>query len=55
MTKTVVKTLTSGFCRDVDEIALFWGITQRRMVILYRISGQIIDPIFKGQEVREEP
>jgi hypothetical protein len=28
--------------------ALFWDITQRRMVILYRIAGQRMGPIFKG-------
>jgi hypothetical protein len=34
--------------------ALFWNITQRRMVILYRRSGQRIGPIFDGQVVQEE-
>ena len=36
------------------RFALFWDITQRRVVILYRRSGQHIGPIFKGQEVQEE-
>jgi hypothetical protein len=30
--------------------ALFWDVTQRRVVILYRRFG----PIFKGQEVQED-
>jgi hypothetical protein len=30
--------------------ALFWDITQRREAILYRVSGQLIGPIFKGRE-----
>ena len=34
--------------------ALFWDITQRRVVILHRRLGQRIGPIFKGQEVEEE-
>jgi hypothetical protein len=29
---------------------LFWDITQRRMLMLYRRFGQPIRPIFKGQE-----
>jgi hypothetical protein len=33
--------------------AFFWDVTQRRMVILYRRFGQLISPIFKGQEVQE--
>jgi hypothetical protein len=28
--------MISGFRRDVDVIALYWDITQRRMAILYR-------------------
>jgi hypothetical protein len=32
----------------------FWDITQRRVVILYRLSGQPICSIFKGHEVQEE-
>ena len=31
--------------------ALLWDITQLRVVIIYRLSGQHIGPIFKGQEV----
>jgi hypothetical protein len=34
--------------------ALFWGITQRRMVIFTDVSAQRIGPIFKGQEFQEE-
>jgi hypothetical protein len=30
--------------------AVFWGITLRRVVIVYRISGQPFGPIFTGQE-----
>jgi hypothetical protein len=33
---------------------LFWDITQRRVVILYRRFGTIIGPIVKGQEVQED-
>jgi hypothetical protein len=32
--------------------ALFWDITQRRVVILHRRFGTTICPIFKGQEVQ---
>jgi hypothetical protein len=31
--------MISGFRRDVDEICVFWGITQRRVVIVYRRFG----------------
>jgi hypothetical protein len=31
--------------------ALFWVITQRRVVIIYRRLGERIGPIFKGQRV----
>jgi hypothetical protein len=34
--------------------ALFWDITQCRVVILYRCFGQCINPIFKGKEVQED-
>jgi hypothetical protein len=33
------------------KYALFWDITQRLMVILYRRFGTNIGPIFKGQYV----
>jgi hypothetical protein len=33
------RTQISGFRRDVDEIALFWDITRRRLVIFYRRFG----------------
>jgi hypothetical protein len=31
--------MISGFRSDVDEIALFWDITRRRVVIVYRRFG----------------
>jgi hypothetical protein len=31
--------------------ALFWDITQRRVVIVYRPLGPHIGPIFKGQNI----
>ena len=31
-------------------MALFWVVTQRVVVILTDVSGQYIDPIFRGQE-----
>jgi hypothetical protein len=34
--------------------AIFWDITQRRVVIFTDVSGQPLGPIFKGQEVQEE-
>jgi hypothetical protein len=47
------RALTSS---DNMRSALFWGVTQGRVVILYRhlrtdISGQRIGPIFEDQEV----
>jgi len=42
------------FRREVDEIVLCWGVTQRRVEIPYDVSGQRISPIFKGQEIEEE-
>jgi hypothetical protein len=33
--------------------ALFWVVTQRVVVILINVSGQYIDPIFRGQEASE--
>jgi hypothetical protein len=32
----LLATVISGFRRDVDEICVFWDVTQRRVVILYR-------------------
>jgi hypothetical protein len=29
--------------------SLFWDLTQRRMVVCHRRSGQLIVPFFKGQ------
>jgi hypothetical protein len=47
--------MISGFHRDADErSALFWGITQRRVVFYTGVSGQIIGPIFKCQEVLKD-
>jgi hypothetical protein len=31
--------LISGFHSDINDIALFWDITQRRVVIIYRRFG----------------
>jgi len=32
---------------------VFWDITQRRVVIFTDVSGQPINPIFKGQEMQK--
>jgi hypothetical protein len=43
-----------GFRRCVDEIALFWDIGQRVVVILYiRFGTHTMGPIFKGQKVKK--
>jgi hypothetical protein len=34
--------------------ALFWGITQLRMVIVYRRFGKRIGLILKSQEIQED-
>jgi hypothetical protein len=34
--------------------ALFWDVTQRRVVILYRRFGTMYRSHLKGQEVQEE-
>ena len=36
------------------EIALFWDITQRRVVIPYWQFGQPINPNFKGQDIQKK-
>jgi hypothetical protein len=43
-----------GFRRDVDEMCAFMRYSARTVVIITDVSGQPIDPIFKGQEVQEE-
>jgi hypothetical protein len=35
------------------SFALFWDITQRRVLIFTDVSAQDISSIFKGQEVRD--
>jgi hypothetical protein len=42
----------SGFRRCVNELLLFWDVTQRIMVAT-DVSGHLIGPIFKGQAVQE--
>jgi hypothetical protein len=42
----------SGFRYDVEICVLLCDITQRRVINIYRLLGQRIGPIFKGQEVQ---
>jgi len=44
----------SGFHRGVVRCSLFLGVMQRRIVVT-DVAGQHIGPIFKGQEVQEDP
>jgi hypothetical protein len=33
--------------------SLFWDVTLRRLVIIYRVSGQPVDPNFKNKAVQK--
>jgi hypothetical protein len=44
----------SGFRRDVKNIYVCCDITQRIVVIPYKVSAQRIRPVFKGQESKKE-
>ena len=39
----------------VNRCSLFWAGTQRMLIVVYTdVSGELIGPIFKGQECREQ-